>query len=162
MRLFPLEPEHAEAVARLADRLYPSGFPMAPRAIADNLAGLQPEESYCWGIEVGGELVAFLMAWKDVSQIEGREDEPIVLIDDMCVAPEHRRHVYTLLRQLEIKLRERNAHGIPLEGTHRQQADELFLNHARVVARLGYRRVAQNAFDSEHGERLVWTRYEGV
>lgn len=162
MKLFPLQPEHAAAVARLADSLYPSGFPMSPLDIADNLASLTPEDSFCWGIEEDGELVAFLMAWRDTSQIEGREGEPIVLVDDMCATKKHRRHIYTLLRQLEIGLRERGIHGIPLEGTHRVEADNLFVNHARVVKRLGYERVAQSSFDSEHGERLIWTRYEGA
>ncbi|MCE7870405.1 hypothetical protein DYH09_08520 [bacterium CPR1] len=162
VRLFPLQPEHAGAVARLADQLYPSGFPLDALAIAENLARLTPEESYCYGVEVDGELVAFMMAWLDTSQVEGWEEQPVVLVDDLCALPRHRRHTYTLLRKLDLELCARGVQGIPLEGTHRLEADRLFTEHAAVVRRLGYERVAQHTFDSEHGERLVWTRYEGV
>ena len=162
MRVFPLLRDDASRVAALADSLYPSGFPLSVAEVASNLARLSPADSFCWGIEAEGELVAFMMAWRDFSQLEGREDDPIVLVDDICVSPRYRRCMYTLLRQLELGLRERGLHGIPLEGTHRLVADRLFVEHARVVERLGYRRVMQSAFDSEHGERLVWTRYEAA
>ncbi|MEW6280612.1 MAG: GNAT family N-acetyltransferase [Candidatus Eremiobacterota bacterium] len=157
-----LTPDQAEMVARLADSLYPSGFPMAPEDIRANLSGLTESESLCYWVEEDGEMVGFLMAWRDVSQVEGREDEPIVLVDDLCVTARHRRHAYTLLRALEKGLRERGIHGIPLEGTHRLEADRLFSQHAAVVRRLGYRRVAEHRYESEHGETLVWTRYESA
>ena len=128
--------EHdARAVYEVARRVYPDTFELS---LEDVAANLQPSDNLCFGAWEDQRLVGYLMCWPDFSQIEGREDEPVVFLDEIVALPEARPAVFSLLRALRQGLLARSLENRPIECIHRFQAERLFEEHPRVLAVLGY------------------------
>lgn len=145
----------AEAVVALADRVYPGEFHLTVQDVLDNLS--QPH--LCFGVFGQAGLLAYLMCWRDTTQVEDYGDESILLLDDIVVVDG--RHLIVLLRALRRAILSAGLEGLAMEGTHRPQAEALFRDHPRVVAALGYRQAATHHYFAERErETLCWARYE--
>ena len=144
-------------MAALADRAYPGSYRLSAQDVRDSLEG----DHLCLGVFGDGELLAYLMCWVDVSQVEELAGEAVLLLDDIVV--QDGRHLILLLAALRRILLLRGLQGLAMEGTHRARAEALFDEHPRVVARLGYRRAAtHHYFGEREQEQLCWARYEPV
>lgn len=157
MKLRALRLEDAAAVAALADRAYPGAYRLSVQDVRDSLGG----EHLCLGVFREGQLVAYLMCWPDLSQVEELAQEKVLLLDDIVV--QEGRHLILLLGALRRAILSRGLQDLAMEGTHRARAEALFDEHPRVVARLGYRRAAtHHYFGEREQEQLCWARYEPV
>lgn len=153
----------AGQIWQLSQQAYPGSFSLSEQDLEETLDDLTPEENFCFGVFDEDRLIAYLMCWLDTSQIEERLDEPVLLLDDIVVHGASRRYLIRLLRRLRQSIEERNLHHLAIEGTHRQQAEELFNRHPQVVRGLGYQLAAiHHYFGEREQERLCWARYEPV
>ena len=152
-----LRPEDAPALQNLAQSLYPQDFWMELEELRRTL---EPDDNLCLGYFQDGQLQGYLMCWPDFSQVEGREDEPILLVDDVVVSPRHSRGLYLLLAQLSQLIYQRGHSLLALEGNSRSGAHQLWQSHPRVLARLGFQCVATYAIQEAGQETLYWCRYE--
>lgn len=151
----PLQLSDAPAVAVLADRAYPGSFHLSAQDVADNLE----HDHLCFGLFEEEQLQAYLMCWRDTTQVEEYGDEQVLLLDDIVV--EDGRHLILLLRALRRGILAAGLENLAMEGTHRPRAEALFRDHPRVVAALGYRQAAtHHYFGEREGEQLCWARYE--
>jgi len=147
--------EDAAVVAALADRAYPGSYRLSAQDVRECLKG----DHLCLGIFDEHKLLAYLMCWVDVSQVEELAQQAVLLLDDIVVS--EGRHLILLLGALRRSILARGLQGLAMEGTHRARAEALFEEHPRVVARLGYQRVAaHHYFGEREQENLCWTRYE--
>lgn len=154
---------HAEQIATLGSRGYPEAFALTSDHVRDTLASLQPSENLCFGVFREEDLIGYLLCWLDVSQVEGREDEPVLLLDDIVVLGSSRRYLWPLLQALRRGILDAGYADLPIEGTHRKQAEELFSSHPELVRRLGYELAARHRYYGERErEELCWARYEPV
>lgn len=150
-----LEPSDAEAVVALADRVYPGAFHLTVQHVVDNLS----PPHLCFGLFDQAGMLAYLMCWRDTTQVEEYGDESVLLLDDIVVVDG--RHLILLLKSLRRAILSAGLEGLAMEGTHRPQAEALFRDHPRVVASLGYRQAAtHHYFGEREGESLCWARYE--
>ncbi len=157
MTVGSLDPSHAPQIWELARQVYPRSFELA---VEDLVAILEAPDHLCQGVFSGEELRGYLMCWPDYSQVEGREEEPILLLDDIVVVGDSRGHFFGLLRALRRQILERNLQHLAMEGTHRLEAERLFRSHPAVVARLGYElETVHHYFGEREGEPLCWARY---
>ncbi|MBS2037225.1 hypothetical protein JST97_19715 [bacterium] len=150
-----LQPSDAKAVVALADQAYPGTFYLSVEDVKENLS----PPHLCIGLFAPTGLLAYLMCWRDTSQVEEYGDEPVLLLDDIVVRDG--RHLILLLRALRQGILAAGWENLAMEGTHRPRAEALFRDHPRVIAALGYRQVAtHHYFGEREGEQLCWARYE--
>jgi hypothetical protein len=150
----------AEAVWGLAQLVYPSQFGMSLEDLGETL---EHPDNLCLGSFNSSLLVGYLMCWPDFCQVEGMEDQPILLVDDVVVRPGHQAQLHRLLLSLREHIVARRLEGLPLEGNSRSQAHQLWQRHPRILAKLGYTCVASYEItDPDGGESLTWVRYEPV
>jgi hypothetical protein len=158
-----LQPEHADSVWELSQQAYPGSFHLSRDDIRETLADLTPADNFCFGAFQEGVLVGYLMCWLDISQVEEREGEVVLLLDDIVVTETSRIQLIALLRALRRAIVSRGKTDLAIEGTHRQRAEALFNAHPRVVELLGYRQAAtHHYFGEREQETLCWARYEPV
>ncbi len=144
-------------MAALADRAYPCSYRLSAQEVSTCLEG----DHLCLGVFTEHQLLAYLMCWVDVSQVEELLNQAVLLLDDIVVV--EGRHLILLLTALRGMILARGLQGLAMEGVHRSRAEALFDGHPRVVARLGYQRVASHHYFGEREqENLCWTRYEPV
>lgn len=155
-----LHPGDAEALWELAQLVYPSQFWMSPEDLRQTL---EHPDNLCLGSFQGSLLVGYLMCWPDFCQVEGMEEHPILLVDDVVVRPGHQAQLHRLLLSLREQIVARRLEELPLEGNSRSQAHRLWQRHPRILAKLGYTCVASHEIiDNDGGEPLTWVRYEPV
>lgn len=151
----------SEAVAALARAHYPANFELQTEVVAERLRGMPEQANLSFGLFRDGELEGYLMAWVDASQVEGRETESVILLDDIVVYGASRSHLFRLLRALREGILARGLERLAIEGTHRERAEALFMGHPQLMARLGYVLSAQHHYYGEREqENLCWVRYE--
>lgn len=161
--ILPLRSAHAEGIYALSEQVYPGGFALTLEELRQTLEVLTEEENLCFGVFQEGCLTGYLMCWLDTSQVEGRESEPVLLLDDIVVVERSRGQFFGLLGALRQGILARGWQQLAIEGTHRQQAERLFARHPGVVRKLGYQLGSSyHYFGEREQEPLCWARYEPV
>lgn len=157
MQIRPLVFSDAAAVTALANQVYPDSFHLSEQDIIHNLE----LEHLCLGLFEHEQLKAYLMCWQDTTQVEDWGDELVLLLDDIVVL--EGRHLFLLLRALRQAIVVAGLQYLPMEGTHRPRARDLFSKHPRVVAALGYRQQATHHYLAQpEGEIMCWARYQPI
>ena len=155
-----LGPDDAEALVAI-EKEYPRGHQEGLEKIRHKLKLLDSSEySFAWGLFEEGQLVAYVIAYPGKSSIESREDESIIFIDDLYVAPDHAQLLYRLLKVLQFDLKEAKLGHLHLEGLSRRSFFRLVEEHPYVFRRLGYEVVGSYAYwDKKAGEEMFFARY---
>ena len=81
MKLRPLRLGDAALVAALADRAYPGVYHLSAQDVRACLEG----DHLCLGVFGDDDLLAYLMCWVDVSQVEELARQSVLLLDDIVV-----------------------------------------------------------------------------
>jgi hypothetical protein len=160
LAIFPLHPEHAELLVELSQEYYPAEFDLSVPEVRKNLAAA--EKANCnlsYGIEVDGEFVGYLLAWVENTRLEGRR-EPVVLVDDICIVPGERSKLYSLFSELRVGIKEGGWGKLCLEAAVRLDVEATYVEHPRVIERLGFRLHSTAHYHSASlNEDLVWMRF---
>jgi hypothetical protein len=157
-KMIDLEPEDAMRVQELAEEFYPESFDQDLSEITKSLSG-SPDESFCFGIEQGDELVGYMIAWISNTFIDGREEE-VIVIDDLVVRPTHRSGLFRLLEELRYAAEDADIIGMPVEACLRVPLAQSIAKHGRLLSRLGYHLVGGHHYHDEGlGEDIVWIRF---
>lgn len=160
-RIIVLEPQDAKRVQELAEEFYPESFDQDLSTIRDNLSG-SLDETFCFGIEQGTELVGYMIAFIANTFIEGREEE-VIVIDDLVVTPNHRSGLFRLLEELRFAAEETGAVGLPVEACLRVPLAKSVAKHGKLLSRLGYHLVGGHHYQDEGlGEDMVWVRFAEI
>jgi hypothetical protein len=154
-----LLPEDADRVREISGRHYPENFSQDDATIEHNLGGAW-NNTFCFGLERGTELVGYMMAWLGDTYIKDRT-ERVMIVDDLVLEPSHRRYLFRLLDELRLAAEEAELDGIPVEGVLRSCIADNIVSHPNLLAKLGYEIVAAHrSYDERLGEDMVWVRFE--
>ena len=161
--IIPLDPEDAPRLVALAKSHFNGDFEhQSAEEVAENLDGT-PDNTFCLGLEEGGDLKGYLLAWVDASRVEGHEDELVIVIEEMVLAPSHRNYVFSMLDEVRLAAEDAGLSGLPVECELRSSTAATFIANDRVLERLGYRVAwAQEFFSEKLQEPLIWTRFEAA
>jgi hypothetical protein len=161
MEIVVLEPEDAEYVETLAGHHYPPNYPMSIEDILDNLER-KGKDSFCFGVEEGGKLLGYLMAWVENSMVEGRK-EKVLLVDDIVLGNRARGQLFRVLQTMIDEMDKRGFGKLPIEGSARPTSSNTFMGHPEALERLGYE-LSETAeyYEGEFEENLTWVRYEPI
>ena len=161
MEIVVLEPDDAELIEDLANHHYPVNYPMSIEDITENLEK-NDKNSFCFGVESGGKLLGYLMAWVDNTMVEGKR-ERVVLVDDIVLANRARHQLFRLLQTMIDEMEKRGFGKLPIEGSARPTSSHTFMGHPEALERLGYELVSKaEYYEDEFEEELTWVRFETI
>jgi len=161
--IFPLQPADAELVLDLANEFYPPKFALTRDQVFRNLeAAKKARCNLCYGIDLTGEFIGYLLAWVENTRIDGVR-EPVVLVDDICIVPEARHLLFSLFSALRKGIDEGGWGNLHLESAARVEVEAMYNQHPKVIERLGFRLTQQARYFSKAvGEELTWMRYSPI
>lgn len=112
------------------------------------------------GLHDGERLQAYILAWPRETLAVNRK-EPVIVINDLAVAPEGKTYFFPLLRALSEEAQRKKLAHLPVEGVSTEQAYPFYEKHMAAFLRLGYRKAGTYAyFDEKLKRRMVWIRCE--
>ena len=161
MRLITLSEDHADAIEELAQEFYPPEFHLDIEDVAKNLR-LADEEGFnlSFGLESGGTLAGYLLAWLDHSRLEGRVED-VVLIDDLVLIPQAQTYLKKILSALVEEISSKELGDLAVEAAVRAGDKSFFAANRRFLESLGYEMVAEVPYEDEDlAEELTWVRFE--
>ena len=161
MTLQALDPQDAERIAALAADYYSDELLLEVEEIAESLATAEEEGgNFSLGLFDNGRLQGYLLAWLEVSRVEGLQ-ESVVFIDDVAIATGRLEDLQRLFRTLVSHIEESGLSHLAIEASMLPETRETFSGQRRFFSGLGYELVAsQEYWEDQLGVELTWVRYE--